>query len=177
MNKSDDIIEEVIGITSQNPNLCYQCGKCSAGCPLRSYMDISPNQVIRLFQLEQYDKALKSKTIWLCAGCMTCTSRCPKNFDTAKFMDALREISLRKGIEPTDKDAYKFHQTFIKQVKKFGRSFELGLIMEYKIKSGNYFQDVMLGPKMFFNGKINLFPHQIINKPQIEKIFKHLGEK
>ncbi|MCX6165602.1 MAG: 4Fe-4S dicluster domain-containing protein, partial [Ignavibacteriae bacterium] len=61
---SDDITD----ITSQNPELCYQCGKCSAGCPLRNYMEDAPNVIVRYIQLGLYEKALNSATIWLCAG-------------------------------------------------------------------------------------------------------------
>jgi heterodisulfide reductase subunit C2 len=177
MNKSDETLSDVMHITSQNPNLCYQCGKCSAGCPLRSYMDIPPNQVIRLFQLKEYDKVLQSKTIWLCAGCMTCSSRCPKNYDLAKFMDALREISLKKGIKPADKNIFKFHESFINQIKRFGRSFELGLMIEYKLRSQQLFQDVDMAPTTILKGKLNFIPHIIRNKPQIDKIFKKAEEK
>ena len=29
---------------------CYQCGKCSAGCPVVSWMDYTPNQIVRMVQ-------------------------------------------------------------------------------------------------------------------------------
>ena len=115
-------IEEIMG---QSPNLCYQCGKCSAGCPIREYMDVSPNQVVRLVQLGLLEEALKTKTIWLCAGCLTCTTRCPKEFELAKFMDAMREIAMRHGIKPTEKNLLRFHKSFLRQIKNTGRAFEL----------------------------------------------------
>jgi heterodisulfide reductase subunit C len=61
-------------------------------------MDWLPNQVIRLVQLGDED-ALKSKTIWLCASCFTCATRCPKGVDLSKVMEALRTILLRKGFD------------------------------------------------------------------------------
>lgn len=96
------IIKKVEDISGQNVLACYQCGKCSAGCPMVSLMDLLPNQIIRLVQLGQIDDVLNSKTIWLCASCFTCTARCPKGVDLAKVMEALRLLLLRKSINYVD---------------------------------------------------------------------------
>ena len=37
-------IQEEIG---QNVYLCYQCIKCSSGCPLGEFFDWQPNQIMR----------------------------------------------------------------------------------------------------------------------------------
>ncbi len=91
-----DFAGKVKDISGQNLMACNQCGKCSAGCPVAFAMDMLPNQVIRLAQLGQ-EEVLKSRTIWLCASCLTCASRCPKGVDLSKVMDALRLIVLRSG--------------------------------------------------------------------------------
>ena len=91
------IIKKVEDISGQNVLACYQCGKCSAGCPMVSLMDLLPNQIIRLVQLGQIKDVLNSKTIWLCASCFSCTTRCPKGVDLAKIMEALRLLLLRKS--------------------------------------------------------------------------------
>jgi heterodisulfide reductase subunit C len=99
------VIKKVEEISGQTVLACYQCGKCSAGCPMVSLMDLLPNQIIRLVQLGQIDEVLKSKTIWLCASCFTCTARCPKGVDLAKVMEALRLLLLRKSanyVEPSE---------------------------------------------------------------------------
>ena len=101
------IIKKVEDISGQNVLACNQCGKCSAGCPMVSLMDLLPNQIIRLVQLGQIGDVLNSKTIWLCASCFTCTSRCPKGVDLAKVMEALRLLLLRKStnyVEPSELD-------------------------------------------------------------------------
>lgn len=172
MPSTKTLADDIINITSQNPNKCYQCGKCSAGCPLRKYMDISPNQAVRFFQLGKYDVVLNSNTIWLCAGCMTCASRCPKNFDLHKFMDAMREIAIRYGIKPKDKKVAAFHESSINQMKKHGKMNEFGLIFDYKLKTFDLFQDVDNAPKMVMNGKIGLKNHSVKDKNIISKIFK-----
>ncbi len=101
------IIKKVEDVSGQNVLACYQCGECSAGCPMVSLMDLLPNQIIRLIQLGQIGDVLNSKTIWLCASCFTCTSRCPKGVDLAKVMEALRLLLLRKStnyVEPSELD-------------------------------------------------------------------------
>jgi heterodisulfide reductase subunit C len=87
-------VEEISG---QNLLACYQCGKCSAGCPAVTEMDILPNQIIRYAQLGFKDELLRSKSIWICASCFTCNARCPKGIDVAEVIEAIRQILLRKG--------------------------------------------------------------------------------
>lgn len=166
------ISDDIADITSQNPELCYQCGKCSAGCPLRNYMEEAPNVIVRYIQLGLYEKALSSSTIWLCAGCLTCSSRCPKNFDLAKFMDAVREIALKNGIKVKDKNILKFHKAFLKQIKNNGKSYEVGLVRDYKLASFDLFSDVENSPKLFLDGKLSIFPHKVKGKDKIKSIFE-----
>lgn len=99
-------VKRVEELSGQNIFSCYQCGKCSAGCPITAAMDILPAQIIRLIQLGEADEVLNSKTIWLCASCLTCAARCPKGIDLARVMETLRVVSLRdKGsfLEPSKK--------------------------------------------------------------------------
>ncbi len=106
-NIQNSIIKKIENISGQKVSACYQCGKCSAGCPMITLMDLLPNQIIRLVQLGQIKDVLDSKTIWLCASCFTCSSRCPKGVDLAKVMEALRLLLLRKSenyIEPSELD-------------------------------------------------------------------------
>lgn len=98
---SDELAKDVYRISGQNVYACYQCGKCSGGCPIISEMDYLPNQVIHMIQIGD-ETALKANAIWLCASCFTCTIRCPRGVDLAKVMEALRLIILRKGINRID---------------------------------------------------------------------------
>ena len=94
-----DFVKKVEEISGETLPSCYQCGKCSAGCPMSSAMDLMPNQIIRLVQLGLEDDIANSKTIWLCASCLTCAVRCPRGVDLAKIMEALRLLTLRKNID------------------------------------------------------------------------------
>lgn len=92
----DSFISKVEELSGQNLLACYQCGKCSAGCPAVSHMDILPNQIIRYAQLGLKDELLHSKSIWTCASCFTCNARCPKGINIAEVIEALRQILLRQ---------------------------------------------------------------------------------
>jgi len=88
-------VNQVEQISAQKMLACYQCGNCSAGCPVADHMDILPNQIIRMVQLGMREQLINSKAIWTCVSCLTCNSRCPKNVRIAEVIEAVREIVLR----------------------------------------------------------------------------------
>ena len=166
-------IEKHIEVQAQK---CYQCGKCTAGCPVAGEMDLRPSMVMRLLQTETAandEKVLKSEAIWLCVTCEMCLSRCPMEIDIPSMMDYLRQKSrLEKKENPKAKNIIAFHKSFLNSIKYTGRLYELGLILDYKRQSLNLTQDVELGPKMMAKGKLNIFPEIIKDKAHIARIFK-----
>jgi heterodisulfide reductase subunit C len=97
-------VQQVEEISGQDLLACNQCGKCSAGCPVVAAMDLLPSQVIRMAQLGM-EEVLESETIWICASCLTCVTRCPKGVDLPRLMEALRQIALRQGATELDLNA------------------------------------------------------------------------
>ena len=110
------LADRVVRASGVSVQRCYQCGKCSAGCPAADAMDIAPSIVLRLLQTEEHEadrKVLSSYSIWLCLSCQTCVARCPMEVDLPKAMDVLRSESLRLNlVHPCAKDIIAFHRFF-----------------------------------------------------------------
>ncbi|MBU7032909.1 MAG: 4Fe-4S dicluster domain-containing protein [Theionarchaea archaeon] len=92
------LLEKVEELSGEKVFSCHKCGKCSAGCPIGTIMDIRPHQVIELVQANDMT-VLNSRTIWLCASCFQCATRCPKDVDLTRVMEALRLLILRSDID------------------------------------------------------------------------------
>jgi len=115
---------------------------------------------------------LRSKAIWSCVGCLTCTQRCPKELDPAAVMDSLREMSYSRGlVSPEQKKVLAFHEAFLKTVERDGRMSEMPLTARYKMSSMDLFSDVGLVPPMLRRGKLPLRSHKIDGRKEIRKIF------
>ena len=142
----------------ENVNLCYQCRKCSAGCPVSYAMDYAPAQLIHAICLGLDDLVFHSKTMWLCASCETCSTRCPQEVDIATVMDSVKIIARRQGKKSAVPRVAIFNKVAIDNIRNFGRMFELGMIMNLKLKTFEFLKDVKLGMKMFRKGKLKMFP-------------------
>jgi heterodisulfide reductase subunit C2 len=156
-------------------NKCYQCGKCSAGCPVATEMDYPPSLVMRMLQTEepaQKEKVLRSMSIWLCVSCEMCLTRCPMEIDIPTLMDYMRQKSYKaKKTNPKAKHIISFHKSFLDSINYTGRLYEMGLIVDYKMRTGAMMQDVAVAPKMFVKGKLNPMPEVIKGRKKIAAIF------
>jgi heterodisulfide reductase subunit C len=160
---------------------CYQCGKCSAGCPLSEEMEYPPSYIMRMLQTgdpELEEKILRSFTIWVCLTCEMCFARCPMSIDIPQMMDFLRQKSLKeKKVHPDAKRILSFHKSFLDSIKFTGRLYEIGLLMDYKARTMKVMQDMSLAPKMLSRGKLNIFPEMIKGRSAIAGIFNRSNKK
>ena len=175
MNKPTDpnFKHEIRAICGENVLECYQCGECTAGCPAAFGMDIAPNQVMRMAQLGFADEVLGSSAIWLCAGCETCATRCPRGVALSKVMDACRQMSVASGkVTKNQANVLKMHEELLRQIQIFGRVHEISMIGAFKMRTGRFFDDVLAGAQMFLKGKLGLIPSRIKGRKEVKGLFR-----
>lgn len=121
-----ELLRQIEELSGQVVSDCYQCGGCTAGCPVGEVMDPPPSKAIRLLQLGRSRELLDSDGIWLCASCMVCGTRCPRGIDYARITEACRAIVLRAkgaGLDPDTVSGHDFEnipqQAFIAGFRKF----------------------------------------------------------
>jgi heterodisulfide reductase subunit C2 len=149
---------------------CYQCGKCSAGCPIDYAMDLGPRQIMRLIQLGLKKEVMQSTTIWLCVSCETCSSRCPAKIDIAKVMESLRILAAAEGSPAAEKRIDVFHHAFLDVVKRYGRAHEFSLSASYVLKT-MAFSNMALVPKIVSKGKLAIMPPKVEGASWVKSVY------
>lgn len=170
-------LEEVERRSGSPVGACFQCHKCSTGCPTAPEMDLVSSQVMRLVHLGEEQAVLESQAIWLCASCESCTTRCPMGIDVAAVMDALRVLAVERKAAVPDVRGQTFNRSFLRSVRRHGRVFELGMMAAYKLQSGDYFSDVAKFPQMLAKGKISLVPKRSGDAKRLKQIFRRAEEE
>jgi len=174
VNKTFDpkFLEATKDRSGEDLSLCYQCLKCTAGCPTAPYMDLRPNNIIRMIQMGMKAEVLGSSAIWLCVSCETCGTRCPNKIDIGVLMDALREMAVEEKVPAKEKNIHLLHEAFIESIRRGGRVHEATMLIEYKLRSRDFFTDLLPGMVMFVKGKIPLLPTMIKGREEIKRIFE-----
>lgn len=175
-----DLLDTVESKGPYGAEACFQCRKCSSGCPVSFAMDLFPDDVIRLVILGQRETVLNCRTIWVCASCETCTTRCPNEIRIAELMDCLKEMAANEGISPLP-HILALHETFLDSIKRFGRVFEGGLLPEYmlrsgqlksKLQDGTWKDEMLLGLKLFVKGRFSLLPKRIKGRTEVRRLLE-----
>ena len=158
-------------------NACFQCHKCSTGCPIGPDMDLLSSQIMRLIQLGEEAEALESQSIWLCASCEACTTRCPMGIDIAAVMDTLRIMAVERKVAIPDSHGEKFNRSFLASVRRHGRVYEMGMMTAYKLRTGDLMADADKAPKMMAKGKLKLLPNRSGSAKEAREVFRRAEDE
>lgn len=169
--------EQLKEMSGVNVNRCYQCLTCTLSCPVIFAMDYLPHQIVRMVQLGAKHDLLRSTTIWLCASCETCGTRCPNEIDIPRLMDTLRQLAIQEKVLEKETTIPAFNQIFLKSIRQWGKQYELGMLLELKLKVRDLFSDIGLGIKMLRKGKLSLLPAKMKGDKEIKAIFRRSEEK
>ena len=150
---------------------CFQCRKCTCGCPVSAMTETTPSEIMRRLHLGAGEELLASDLVWVCASCETCSARCPMGIDVAKVIDALRVLALERGVPAPAGKQPLFNRAFLKTVELFGRTYDLGMIAAYKLGSLKLMNDVEKFPAMLAKGKIALMPPRGTSRGAVRRIF------
>ena len=170
-------LEEVQRRSGTAVSACFQCHKCTSGCPIGPDMDLVPSQVMRLVHLGLEAEVLESRAIWLCASCEACTTRCPMEVDIAAVMDALRILAVERKAEIPDGHGKQFNRSFLGSVRNHGRVFEAGMMTAYKLRTGDLLADAGKVPAMLAKGKLSLLPKRSGSVADVRQIFRRSEEE
>jgi len=171
-----NFVRKVEALSGTSVRRCMQCGKCSAGCPMATFMEHPPNRVVRLLQLGQWQRLLSGQSIWYCASCETCSARCPNKVHLASVMDALRKLSWDSEGPSKESNVQLADKLFLENIRKYGRQYEMRLAAMFNVKSGQLLKDLALGPKLLSKGKLKMLHSKNKNLSEIEKIFSRIEE-
>lgn len=175
--KDTALLREVERRSGTQVSACYQCHKCSTGCPVAPDMDYTSSQVMRLVHLGADKDLLESQAIWLCASCETCTTRCPQGIDIAAVMDTLRIMSVERKATIPDARVQQFNASFLSNIRWIGRIYELGMMAMYKFRSRDFFTDVDKVPGMLAKRKLSLRPHFSKSSREVRDVFTRAEEE
>ena len=166
--------DAVQALSGADLSVCYQCKKCSSGCPVAGLAKSRPSEIMRQLHLGAGDELLASDLVWMCVSCETCSARCPMGIDVAAIMDALRRLARERGAPKPEGNVALFNRAFLKTVETFGRSYEIGLVAAYKLGTGKLLRDAEKFLVMLKKGKIALLPPQGGDRRIVKRIFKRV---
>ena len=163
-------------LTGENVLLCYQCKKCSLGCPAAFTMKMKPHELMRAIQLGLTQEIYWSGTVWTCLSCETCNTRCPQGINIVRVMDGLREMS--RAVEHYNPlpAIPAMHNIFLSLVERFGRVYELGLALMVNLRMLTPLKDIDMASPMFLKGKLKIFPHKTRGAKELRKVIHRIRE-
>lgn len=93
-------------IRGEDAYLCYQCQRCSSGCPTAGAMAIPPARMMRMAQVGLADRLASDASIWRCLGCDSCTQHCPHGVSVRQLVEMLRQETMQERWLAGRREAY-----------------------------------------------------------------------
>ena len=162
--------------TGENVMLCYQCKKCTLGCPSAYAMRMKPHEMMRAAQLGLTEQIYWSGMIWTCLSCETCNTRCPQDIHILRVINGLREMSGEFDYYNPQPAIPGLHRIFLSLVERFGRIYELGLVLLTHLQMLTPFKDIDLASPMLRKGRIGLFPRKSRGVKELRQVITRLRE-
>ena len=157
-------VDEVRAAAVADPHLetCIQCGTCGGSCPSAADMDHTPRMLFALTLAGLRDDVLRSNTAWMCVSCYLCAVRCPMGIHIPDAMYAIKSIAIREGLAP-ETTAEDFSRTFVDNIHRYGRSFEVGLVARHYLRHYPLRLPGIapMGIGMVTKGRMGFTPHRI----------------
>jgi len=114
-----DFSDAVAKAGGEKINVCFQCGTCTASCPVsRVNETYNPRLILRAASLGLTKRVLPSDLIWLCAACYSCTERCPRDVRPTEVIRAIRNLAVKRGY------VHPFFKMQAGAIVNFGRIYE-----------------------------------------------------
>jgi len=95
-----DLIDEIKAYGAFDISACFNCGNCTAVCPLSETESSFPRKLIRSVQIGDKSQILDGPEPWLCYACGECGETCPREAQPQQFMAAIRQYAIASA-EPS----------------------------------------------------------------------------
>jgi heterodisulfide reductase subunit C len=128
--------------------------------------------VIALFRAGEIGEILRSRTLWICASCYMCTTRCPQTIKITDLLYALKRTALDAKLYPDRFPVYLLSKNFVRLVNHYGRNQEILLLLLYYLRRNplELLRMAPMGWSLMKKGRISLFPKKIQGVGAIRKI-------
>lgn len=165
---------------------CYQCLRCTNSCPVSTFMDLKPHQVVRLVQFGRRETLLACSAIWVCLSCEMCSTYCPNEIDVAGLMNYLKNEVISSQKPPAEYEIAVFHDVFLDALQTHGRINDLQLMQRYKWKTllhgdipskEEILQEMGLARDLWKRGRLKILPERSRAAGEIRRIVKRYGRK
>jgi len=150
------LAKEIESLTGENVNLCYQCRRCTLGCPTACDMSLKPHEMMRALQFGFEEEVFHSGMIWMCVSCEACSVRCPQDIDILRVIDCLRELVMSERVIAYNPhpEIPSMHRLFLTLVNRYGRVYETALAFIMNLKMVEPFKDIDLVWPMITKGRL-----------------------